>query len=219
MLISIPDVIPRDDAVALGARLRALEWCDATPGGGARGRHLRENDEQARALKATVQRAVASNPTFLAAAIPARIHPADFSRYSAGEGLGTHVDAAIRIDPDSRSQFRTDLCATLFLTDPAEYDGGALTIEEPFGQKEYRLPAGHLLLYAATSFHRVAPVTRGERVAGLFWVQSLVPDAGLREMLFDIDQSVQTIAMSRGGEDAEVMRLTRVYHNLLRRSS
>lgn len=217
MLISIPDVIPREDAVLLGARLRALEWADHP--GDARGRRLRENDEQMRAIRAALQRAVAANPTFLAAAIPARIHPPEFNRYGEGEGLGTHVDAAIRIDPDSRSQFRTDLCATLFLTDPDNYDGGELTIEEPFGPRDYKLPAGHMLLYAATSFHRVAAVTRGERIASFFWVQSLVPDAAVREMLFDLDQSVQLLAGARGPEAEEVMRLTRVYHNLLRRSS
>jgi len=196
---------------------RATRRC--TPGAPSRGRQLRENDEQARALRAAVQRAVGAHPMFLAAAIPARIHPPEFNRYGAGEGMGRHVDAAIRIDPDSRSQFRTDLCATLFLTDPKNYDGGALIIDEPSGPKDYKLPAGHMLLYPATSFHRVAQVTRGERVASFLWVQSLVSDAGVREMLFDIDRSVQAIATARDGEDEEVMRLTRVYHNLLRRYS
>lgn len=215
MLIDIPDVLPRDAAIAIGARLRALEWVDGhTPG-----RCLRESDEQAKAIRASVARAVAASPTFLAAAIPARIHPPEFSRYGEGESLGNHIDAAIRIEPEGRTQFRTDLCATLFLSDPDTYDGGALVIEEPFGTREYKLPAGHMLLYSATSFHRVSPVTRGERVASYLWVQSLVSDAAMREMLFDIDRSVQTLAATHGNDNAEVSRLTRVYHNLLRRAA
>ena len=124
--------------------------------------------------------------------------------------------AAIRLDPATGGQMRTDLSATLFLSDPADYDGGELVIAGEFGHAGYRLPAGSLLLYPSTSLHRVTDVTRGERICSFFWIESLVRDGAARDSLFDLDQSVQVLTAERGGADAEVLRLTKVYHNLVR---
>lgn len=223
MLIAIPALLARDDALALAGRLREAEWIDgnATSGAGAalakRNRQLPEACEVSRAGQRVVQNALAANALFLSAALPARILPPLFNRYADGETFGTHVDNAIRIDSATGTRMRTDLSATLFLSDPAEYDGGDLTIEGPFGTAPYKLGAGDLLLYPASSLHSVKPITRGERLASFFWVQSLVRDDAARGMLFDLDQSVQALVGDRGGDDPEVLRLTNVYHNLVRR--
>lgn len=223
MLIAIPGLLPREDALALGGRLREAEWIDgnATSGAGAaltkRNRQLPEACEASRAGQRVVQAALAANALFLSAALPARILPPLFNRYGAGETFGAHVDNAIRIDGATGVRMRTDLSATLFLSEPGEYDGGELTIEGPFGAVPYKLEAGDLLLYPASSLHRVTPVTRGERLASFFWIQSLVRDDAARAMLFDLDQSIQALVPDRGGDDPEVLRLTNVYHNLVRR--
>jgi len=223
MLIAIPDIVSRDAALALRARLLAADWVDgnATSGAGAalakRNRQLPEDSPAARAAQAEVSRALAANGLFLSAALPATIFPPLFNRYGPGEGFGAHVDNAVRLHGASGTRIRTDLSATLFLTDPDDYDGGDLVIEGNFGTLSYRLPAGHMLLYPSTSLHRVTPVTRGERVSCFLWLQSLVADGAAREMLFDLDQSVQRLGERLGSDDGEVLRLTQLYHNLVRR--
>lgn len=223
MLIAIPQIIPRDEAIALGKRIAAADWVDGnvTSGAGAalakRNRQLPEASPAAAEARITVQRALAASPLFLSAALPSAIYPPLFNRYGVDEGFGAHVDNAIRVDPGTGGQLRTDLSATLFLTDPDDYDGGELIVEGHFGAVAYKLPAGQLLLYPSTSLHRVTPVTRGERISCFFWLQSLVRDTGDRETLFDLDQAIQGLTQQRGGDDAEVLRLTRVYHNLIRR--
>jgi len=145
------------------------------------------------------------------------VFPPLFNRYEGGETFGRHVDNAVRIRRGSDFRIRSDLSATLFLADPDSYDGGELVIEGQFGAQSVKLPAGHMVLYPASSLHRVTPVTRGARVASFFWIQSMVRDEGARRILFELDQSVQALAMDRGQDDAQVIRLTGVYHNLLRR--
>jgi PKHD-type hydroxylase len=145
------------------------------------------------------------------------VFPPVFARYREGEDRGPQVERAIRCHKSTGARIRTDLSCTLFLTDPADYDGGELEIEGRFGKASYKLPAGHLLLYPSASPHRVAQVTRGERISCFFWLQSLVPDHSARELLYDLDQSVQTLAAARGKTEDEVLRLTAIYHNLVRR--
>ena len=223
MLIVVPQLLRSADARALAARLRGGAWVDGnvTSGEGAaltkRNQQLEEGSALAAAARSQVQAALAASALFLSAALPARILPPMFNRYGIGDGYGAHVDNAIRVDHGSGAQMRTDLSATLFLSDPGEYDGGALTIEGAFGAIDYKLNAGGLLLYSASSLHRVAPITRGERLASFFWIQSLVRDDAAREMLLTLDQSVQTLTQDRGGDDGEVLRLTSLYHNLVRR--
>lgn len=223
MLIAIPDVLPPDEAKALGAAIAAADWVDGnvTSGAGAalakRNRQLPEASDAAMRARAVVQQALAHSGLFLSAALPHAIYPPLFNRYGVGEGFGNHVDNAIRVDPVSGTQMRTDLSATLFLTDPEDYDGGDLVVQGAFGEASYKLPAGHMLLYPSTSIHHVTHVTRGERISSFFWIESLVRENEARELLFDLDQSVQHLTMERSGADAEVVRLTQIYHNLIRR--
>lgn len=163
-----------------------------------------------------VAQALASNALFLSAALPHTIFPPLFNSYGPGETFGLHIDNAVRVHEASGTRIRTDLSATLFLTDPEDYDGGELEIEGSFGLARYKLPAGHMLLYPSSSLHRVTEVTRGERLSCFFWMQSLVAGAEQRATLFDLDQSIQALSQRHGADDAEVLRLTGVYHNLMR---
>jgi PKHD-type hydroxylase len=223
MMIEIPAVL---DAAAL-ARVRAVidsgEWIDGNATSGhqsalaKRNRQLAEDSAAAREAGTLVLDALAASPLFFAAALPLKIFPPLFNAYEAGEAFGMHVDAAVRIRRGSDFRVRSDLSATLFLEDPEAYDGGELVIEGQFGEQAVKLPAGHMLLYPSSSLHRVAPVTRGRRLASFFWIQSMVRDAEARRTLFELDGAIQTIARDRGHDDPAMIQLTGVYHNLLRR--
>ena len=223
MLIVIDQLMPREAALALGERIAAAGWVDgnATSGAGAalakRNRQLPEGSAALIAARREVQGALAQDATFLSAALPSRIVPPLFNMYGVGDRFGAHVDNAIRIDPTSGEQVRTDLSATLFLCDPDSYDGGELVITGAFGEVAYKLPAGSMLLYPSSSLHRVEPITRGTRIACFLWLQSLVADGEARAMLFDLDRSVQTLSAERGGDDSVVLDLTNLYHNFVRR--
>ena len=154
---------------------------------------------------------------FIAAALPLKVYPPLFNRYGPGDGFDTHVDNAIRLRRGSDFRLRSDLSATLFLADPDSYDGGELVVEDGAGRAGVKLPAGHLLLYPASTLHRVAPVTRGERLASFFWVQSMVRDTPARTILFELDQAIQSAGSRLGQDDRAIVQLTGVYHNLLRR--
>ena len=223
MLLVIPQLLPRAKAVALRERIAAATWVDGnvTSGAGAalakNNRQLPEDGEAACAARVEVSRALAASPLFLSAALPRVIFPPLFNRYGPGCGFGAHVDNAIRVEPASGRRIRTDLSATLFLTDPEDYDGGELLIEDRYGATGHKCAAGDMLLYPSTSLHSVATVTRGERISCFFWLESMVRDDDARTLLFDLDQSIQTLGAERGRDDAEVLRLTQVYHNLMRR--
>ncbi len=225
MLLAIPEVLAREEALALREQILSAEWVDGnvTSGSGSAGakrnRQLPETGAATQQAQEQVSAALMGNAQFLAAALPHTVFPPLFNRYGGGEKFDLHVDNAIRFHGPTGARIRTDLSATLFLTDPDEYDGGELEIEGSFGGARHKLPAGHMLLYPSTSLHRVSEVTRGERVSCFFWLQSLVADHAAREMLYELDQSVQTLSAERGKQDAEVLRLTALYHNLVRRWS
>ena len=225
MLLIIPEVLGREEALALRERILGAEWVDgnATSGKGSAGakrnRQLPETGMATQAAQEVVSAALMGNGQFLSAALPHTVFPPLFNRYGEGERFGTHVDNAIRVHGPTGARIRTDLSATLFLSDSEDYDGGELEIETSFGPVRHKLPAGHMLLYPSTSLHRVAEITRGERIACFFWLQSLVNDHAAREMLYDLDQSVQALSADRGRQDHEVLRLTALYHNLVRRWS
>ena len=223
MLIAIPDVL---DAAAL-ARVRGLidagEWVDGNVTSGPqsalakRNRQLPEDSDAAREAGGLVLDALGRSPLFVTAALPLKVFPPLFNRYEGGDDFGLHVDNAIRIRRGTDFRIRSDLSATLFMEEPDAYDGGELVIEDQFGPQVVKLPAGHLILYPASSLHRVTPVTRGVRTASFFWLQSMVRDDGERRTLFELDRAVQAVAADRGQGDAAVVQLTGVYHNLLRR--
>lgn len=220
MQLILPEIMPRGDALALGRELAAASWVDGnvTSGNGAalakRNRQLPEASAAAARGRQLVQQALARSPLFLSAALPRAIYPPLFNRYDQGEQFGDHIDNAIRVDPSSGKQLRTDLSATLFLSE--DYDGGHLVIA---GGSGLRLAAGDMLLYPSTSIHRVDEVTRGTRIACFFWLESLVRGNEARAMLFELDQTVQALAADHGADDAQVLRLTGLYHNLVRRWS
>ena len=160
--------------------------------------------------------ALQRNPLFISAALPLRIFPPLFNQYEGGQSFGSHVDNAIRQVTGTPFRIRTDLSATLFLSQPDEYDGGELAVEDTYGVHTVKLPAGHMVLYPSTSLHHVRPVTRGARIASFFWIQSLVRDDAERTLLFDLDTAIQRLSADAPDHPAAV-QLTGVYHNLVRR--
>jgi PKHD-type hydroxylase len=223
MLIAIPDVLAADAVARLRALIHAADWVDGNVTSGhqsalaKRNLQLPEDSPAAAQARDMVLDGLARSPLFIAAALPLKIFPPLFNSYAGGQTFGTHVDNAVRIQRGTDFRVRSDLSATLFLEDPDAYDGGELTVETHFGVQQVKLPAGHMVLYPASSLHRVEPVTRGRRVASFFWIQSMIRDDGERQTLFDLDSSVQALAADRGHDDAQVIRLTGIYHNLLRR--
>ena len=223
MLIAIPDLLDAERVARIRALIDPAEWIDGNATSGhqsalaKRNAQLPEDSEAARAAGVIILDALAASPLFVAAALPRRVYPPLFNRYEGGQAFGAHIDSAVRVRRGSDFRVRSDLSATLFLADPDSYDGGDLVIEGAFGEQRVKLPAGHLILYPASSIHRVEPVTRGARVASFFWVQSMVRDDAARRALFDLDHSVQDLAMRVGQGDPAIVRLTGVYHNLLRR--
>ena len=223
MMLAVPDLLDREAVARVRAIVDAAEWIDGNATSGHQSalaknnRQLPEDSEAAREAGRLVLEALGRSPLFIAAALPLRIFPPLFNRYEGGEAFGTHVDNAVRIHRGSEFRLRSDLSATLFLEAPDAYDGGELVVEDNLGVHAAKLPAGHLLLYPASSLHRVEAVTRGARIASFFWIQSMVREDAARTMLFDLDLSIQALAADRGHADREVIRLTGLYHNLLRR--
>jgi PKHD-type hydroxylase len=221
MLFQVPDVLSGAQLHQFRERLGPAAWIDgrATAGyQGARVKHnqqLAEDSPLARELGDAVVGQIERNPAFIAAALPSRVYPPLFNRYEAGMQFGSHVDGAIRAVPGRAARLRTDLSATLFLSEPGEYDGGELVVEDTYGARPVKLPAGHLVVYPASSVHRVTPVTRGARVACFFWIQSLVRDDAQRRLLYQLDTAVQRLEATAADEAARV-QLAGCYHNLLR---
>ncbi|WP_374600604.1 Fe2+-dependent dioxygenase [Brevundimonas sp.] len=223
MLLHIPEVFTKNEVHSLRARLDAGPWADGNATSGHQSatakvnRQLPEESAVAREVGDLVLQALNANPMFVSAALPHTIFPPLFNVYEGGEHFGVHVDNAIRRRGDVR--IRSDLSATLFLSEPEDYDGGELLIEEMYGPQSVKLPAGDLVLYPSKSLHRVTPVTRGKRVACFFWLQSLIRDDADRETLFRLDVAIQRVSADKGPKDAAVLELTAVYHNLIRRWS
>lgn len=221
MLLPIPDVLTKDEVAQVRGLIDVAPWIDGNATSGhqsalaKRNAQLPEDSEAAREAGQIVLDALSRNPLFVAAALPAKIFPPLFSRYGADDVFGTHVDNAVRLRGPLR--VRSDLSATLFLGEPDTYEGGELTIEGRFGAQSVKLPAGHMILYPASSLHRVEPIVRGCRIVSFFWIQSMVRDSDARQILFDLDSAVQSVAADKGHGDRAVIELTGIYHNLLRR--
>jgi PKHD-type hydroxylase len=223
MLIEIPDVLTPDEIAAVRGILDAADWVDGNVTSGLqsalakRNRQLPEEGVAAQTAGAQVLAALGRSALFFAAALPLKTYPPLFNRYDVGDGFDTHVDNAVRIRRGTEFRVRSDLSATLFLTEPSTYDGGELIVETAFGVQSVKLPAGHLLLYPASSLHRVAPITRGRRLASFFWVQSMVRDDAARRTLLELDSAIQVLARDHGQANPAIIQLTGIYHNLLRR--
>ncbi len=223
MLLHVPAVLDADAFRRIGARLDAAagDWVDGRATAGHQGAAVKHNQQIAEHSKTSIElsdvvlSALERNPLFISGALPNRVYPPLFNRYSEGMHFGGHVDGAVRIHPGSGHKIRTDLSATLFLSAPESYDGGALLIEDTFGIHSVKLPAGDLIVYPATSLHRVEAITRGVRVGCFFWIQSLIRDDGQRTILFDLDRAIQQLTAT-GADQASCVQLTGCYHNLLR---
>jgi PKHD-type hydroxylase len=222
MMLRLPAVLGRDELAQAQALLAGAEWEAGQASAGAQAvqvknnQQLRADGDAARALQALVLGALERHPLFFSAALPKKVFPPMFNRYAgATNAYGAHVDNAIRYPKQTGERVRTDLSATLFLADPASYDGGELVVEDTFGEQRVKLAAGELVLYPGTSVHRVEPVTRGARLAAFFWIESLVRGIEQRRLLWDLDQSLMRLR-ERHGDDADTVRLAGSYHNLLR---
>lgn len=223
MLIAVPDVLSAAELALVREIVDAGHWVDGNATSGSqsalakRNEQLADDSAAAREAGTMILDALGRSPLFVAAALPLKVFPPLFNRYEGGQAFGTHVDNGVRIRRGSDFRIRSDLSATLFLEEPDRYDGGELVVDDLYGEQRVKLPAGHLVLYPASSLHRVEPVTRGCRIASFFWIQSMIRDDGARRILFDLDQGVQAVATDKGQGDPAVVRLTGVYHNLLRR--
>lgn len=226
MLLVIDQVLDGASLQQFQQRLVRADWAPGVSTAGSLSRTAKTNQQLdagspiAFELGQQLLQILGAHPRFLSASLPQRIYPPKFNRYCDGGEYGTHVDSAIMrmTEPGGAGQLlRSDVSATLFLSEPQDYTGGELLIETPFGAQKVKLRAGSMVLYPASSLHRVTPVTQGARLAAFFWVQSLVPDEGQRALLFDLDQAVQDLTMRLGADDPQVLTLAGSYHNLLRR--
>ncbi|HZU53114.1 MAG TPA: Fe2+-dependent dioxygenase [Holophagaceae bacterium] len=221
MLLTLPGVLNPDQIRHARRLLEGAGWADGRITAGhqsaqvKRNLQLPEGDPAARELGDLVLASLESNALFLSAALPKAVFPPLFNRYAEGMDFGNHVDNAIRSLPGSPLRIRTDISATLFLNEPDAYDGGELVVEDTYGVHQVKLAAGGMVLYPASSLHRVTPVTRGERLASFFWIQSLVRDDAQRTLIFDLDQSIQQVREGRA-DHPSLVQLTACYHNLLR---
>ena len=222
MIVTIPDLITPEELAYMRQVLEGTDWVDGRVTAGDQAAKVKNNlqlpvdSQAAQELGQIVLRALARSPVFTSAALPLRVLPPMFNRYDVGMTFGAHVDGSIRALPGTGQRLRTDVSSTLFLTPPEDYDGGELVVHDTYGKHAVKLPAGHLVVYPATSMHSVTPVTRGSRWGSFFWTQSMVKDDWRRTMLHDLDNSIIGVRENMADDDASVVGLTAHYHNLLR---
>ena len=222
MLVCIPDVLSKAEVARFRSALDSAPWEDGRSTAGAQSALVKKNEQLppdgalARALGEQVIKAITANPVFISAAVPLRIFPPLFNRYGIGQHFGLHVDNSVRGDRLTGLRIRTDLSVTLFLSEPEDYDGGELVVEDHYGAQRVKLPAGHLVLYPATSLHAVTAITRGVRVASFFWLQSMIRQAEARRMIFELDTAIQGLVGRLDRNDPEIVRLSGLYHNMIR---
>jgi len=222
MLLAIPEVLSAEQVSEARRIFDRAPWVDGKVTAGHQSaqvkdnQQLREGGPEAQQLGEMILNALGQNAMFISAALPLRVFPPLFNKYTGGQSFGTHVDNAIRQVPGTGHRIRTDLSATLFFAAPEEYDGGELVVEDTYGVHSVKLPAGYMVLYPSTSLHHVRPVTRGARIASFFWIQSMVRDDAERTLLFDLDTAIQRVNRDAPASPSAV-QLTGIYHNLIRR--
>jgi len=221
MWVVVPDALTPAQLIEAARVVNAAPWVDGRVTAGHQSAKAKfnlqipEDHPAAIQLGESILSTLATNPLFVSAALPLKVFPPLFNRYSGGQYFGTHVDNAIRKAKGNPERVRADISVTLFLSEPTDYDGGELTIESSNGARTVKLPAGQLVLYPSSSLHHVSPVTRGTRTCAFFWLQSLVRESARREILFDLDTSIQRLTVDHPGHPSGVA-LVGVYHNLLR---
>ena len=223
MIHHIPNVLSKELVQYFRQEMTQIEWIDGKKTTGSLSANVKNNQQLSEDHPLTQQLgeiildALNKNPVFISAALPLKILPPYFNRYENGETFGFHVDNAIRWVPGTHDRIRTDLSCTIFLSEPEEYEGGELVVEDTYGYHEVKLPAGDLILYPSTSVHEVSPVTAGCRIGSFFWMQSMIRDDSDRHTLFNLDQTIQNLRMQLGDKHEEVVKLTSLYHNLIRK--
>jgi PKHD-type hydroxylase len=226
MLIQIPQVLTKEQVAQCRKILQEAEeagaWVDGKVTAGFQSRQVKnnmqisENHSASKQLGDIILGALEKNSTFMSAALPLKIFPPLFNSYGVGQYFGAHIDNAIRQVTGTPHRVRTDLSATLFLTEPEDYDGGELVVEDTYGSHSVKLEAGNMILYPSSSLHHVTEVTRGARVSSFFWIQSMVRSDEDRALLFDLDNAIRATMIVAPNSQANA-RLTGVYHNLLRK--
>jgi PKHD-type hydroxylase len=222
MLVQVSAVLTAQELQTVRARLGGVAWADGRLTAGYQSAQVKANlqlpqsDPVAREAGGLIVTALERNATFVSASLPHHVYPPLFNRYTCGMGFGEHIDNAVRQIPGTPHRLRTDLSATLFLSAPEEYDGGELVIDDLYGTHSVKLAAGDMVVYPASSLHRVQPVTRGAREAAFFWIQSMVRDDGARALLYELDVSIRELTAD-GADARQLLRLTGCYHNLIRR--
>lgn len=222
MLLHVPEVLSRDAVQKCRDILTAAEWADGKITAGSQSEkvknnyQLREDSAASQELRGIILEALTRNALFFSAALPKKIYPPLFNCYTgAANTFGNHVDNAVRTHAPTGQNVRTDLSFTLFFTDPDEYEGGELVIEDTFGQQRVKLPAGDLVLYPSSSVHRVEPVTQGARIACFTWLESMIRETERRRLLFEMDTAIVKLR-EVNGDSEDAVRFTSCYHNLLR---
>lgn len=223
MIHHIPNVLSKEQVQYFRTEMNKVDWVDGKLTTGSLSRHVKNNQQLAedhpltQHLGEIILSALANNALYLSAALPLHTLPPYFNRYENGETFGSHVDNAIRWNNHTHQRIRTDLSCTLFLSEPEEYQGGELVVEDTYGYHEVKLPAGDLILYPSTSVHEVTPVQSGCRIASFFWLQSMIRDDADRHLLFNLDQTIQNLRTELTDQHPEVVKLTSLYHNLIRK--
>ena len=222
MLFHVPEIFSKDETASWKERLDSADWVDGRATAGIQSARVKQNlqldegCELARELGNRIIEVLQQNALFVAAALPLHVFPPLFNRYQPGDEFGNHVDNSVRQVTGTAHRIRTDLSATLYFSEPDDYDGGELVVEDTYGVHQVKLPAGDMVLYPSTSLHRVLPIERGARVSSFFWIQSMVRDDSCRSLLFDLDTAIQRLNRDVPGHPAP-LQLTGVYHNLVRR--
>lgn len=226
MLLHIPQVLTPQELAQVRRLLLAADWADGRITAGSQSGAVKNNQQLPEDLPAAQQArqlvsvALARNPMFVTGALPKTVYPPLFNRYGGdNNAFGMHIDNAVRTHAATAHHVRTDISCTLFLSDPASYDGGELVVQDTFGEQRIKFNAADLVLYPGSSVHRVEPVTRGQRMASFFWIESMVRHDAQRRLLFDMDMAIlalrQKVAPGHRDSD-EIVKLTGCYHNLLR---
>jgi PKHD-type hydroxylase len=221
MLLTIPGVLNAEQVSRIRTRIDAAQWVDGNVTSGHQSAQAKYNEQlpeestEAREIGEEIVAALARSPLFFSAALPKQVYPPLFNRYATEMTFGSHVDAAMRVHAPTGRRIRTDISATLFLTAPEDYDGGELLVEDTYGVHSVKLPSGDMVIYPATSLHRVTPVTRGARVSSFFWIESMIRDDAQRALLFDMDMALVRLSQQTPGHPS-LVTLTGCYHNLLR---
>lgn len=221
MMLTIPNVLTAEQVRKCRLALEQADWADGRLTAGHVAVKAKSNQQLpldhplARQVGDLILNTLGKNPRFISAALPLRVLPPRFNRYTGGGTYGDHIDNAIFAVPGAPQRVRSDISATLFFCEPAEYDGGELIVQDSYGSHSVKLPAGHMVIYPGSSLHQVTPVTRGTRLASFFWIQSLVREDHRRSMLWELDNAIQALTRA-AADNPSIPQLTGVYHNLVR---